>query len=361
MPGLHIGLIGCGGIARIHMEAIQAQAGRVEVVGVMDVDADRLREFAAAHGIPHTYTEMDALFQAHRPDLVVIASPTSLHAEQCRRALEAGAHVLCEKPLAGSLAQLDQIESAVQRTGRTCTSVLQWRFGSSGQHVKRLLDRGEFGQPRVGICQTTWYRAPDYYAAPWRGKWATEMGGASMTLGIHAMDFFLWLMGDWDEVSAMIGTLDREIEVENVSLAHVRFRNGALASIINSALSPRQVSYIRLDCQKATIELEHLYTYGGNNWTLTLPPSAPPSADLERWRRMPEDKLASIPTQFESVLAALEAGQTPWPGVADVRPTLEFLTCLYKSAFTGQPVRRGSIGRDDPFYMSMNGMAAPVG
>ena len=355
MPKLQVALIGCGGIARHHTRAIQEQIDRAEIVGVVDVDEKRARDFADVHGIPHYYGEIDALFQAHRPDLVVITSPSGLHAEQCCQALEAGAHVLCEKPLAGSLAQLDQIESAVQRTGKTCTGVLQWRFGSSGWHVKQLLGQGEFGQPRVGICQTTWYRPSDYYAASWHGRWATELGGVSMTLGIHAMDLFLWLMGEWDEVSAMMDTLDRDIEVENISLAHVRFCNGAMASIINSALSPRQTSYIRLDCQKATIELKHLYGYNRDNWTFTLPPSATQTDDLERWQRMPEDKPASISTQFESVLNALEAGQTPWPGVTDVRPTIEFLTCLYKSAFTGQPVKCGSIGPDDPFYTSMNG------
>jgi predicted dehydrogenase len=360
MPGLQIALIGCGGIAKHHMQALGEQADRVEVVGVMDVDEDRVRGFAKTFGVPHYYVELDALFRAHRPDLVIIASPSGLHVEQCCRALEAGAHVLCEKPLAGSLAQLDHIESAVQRTGKTCTSVLQWRFGSSGKHVKRLLDQGELGQPRVGICQTTWYRPSDYYGS-WHGKWATELGGVSMTLGIHAMDFFLWLMGEWDEVSAMLGTLDRDIEVENVSLAHVRFRSGALASIINSALSPRQVSYIRLDCQKATVELTHLYGYSSDDWTFTLPPSATQTDALERWRRMPENKSASISTQLERVLDALEAGRTPWPGVADVRPTIEFLTCLYKSAFTGQPVRRGSIRPDDPFYASMNGANGSAG
>jgi predicted dehydrogenase len=355
MPRLQIALIGCGRIAHHHMRAIQEQIDRAEVVGVVDVDEKRARDFADAHGIPHYYGETDALFQAHRPDLVIIASPSGIHAEQCCHALEAGAHVLCEKPLAGSLAQLDQIESVVQHTGNTCTSVMQWRFGSSGRHVKQLLEQGEFGQPRVGICQTAWYRTPDYYATPWRGKWATELGGVSMTLGIHAMDFFLWLMGEWDEVNAMMGTLDRDIEVENISLAHVRFCNGAMASIINSALSPHQASYIRLDCQKATVELKHLYGYGNDNWTFTLPPSATRTDELKRWQRMPEDKPASISIQFESVLNALEAGKPPWPGVADMRLTIEFLTCLYKSAFTGQPVKRGSIWPDDPFYMSMNG------
>lgn len=355
MPKLQIALIGCGGIAHRHMRAISEQAGRAEVIGVVDIDASKSCEFAEEFNVPYHYATTDALFQAQKPDLVVIASPSGEHVRHCIQALEAGAHVLCEKPLAGSLAQLDQIESAVQRTGLTCTSVFQWRFGSSGRHVKHLIDQGKLGQPRLGICQTTWYRDATYYQAPWRGKWATELGGASVTLGIHALDFFLWLMGEWDDVSATIATLDRDIEVENIALAQVHFCNGALASVINSALSPRQESYIRIDCQKATVELRHLYGYANEHWTFSLPPSETKTDELAQWQSMPAEKPVSLAAQFEAVLGALERGETPWPGVADVRPTIEFLSSMYKSALTSQTITRGSILPGDPFYSSMNG------
>jgi predicted dehydrogenase len=355
MAKLRIAVAGCGKHAHGHMRSVSTQAERVEVVAVVDVDEEKARAFAEQYSVPHYYTDMDALLQAQTPDLMIISTPPGNHPQNCRQALEAGTHVWCEKPLAGSLAQLDQIEAVARRTGRYCSSVLQWRFGSSGQHVKRLIEQGELGQPRLGICQTTWYRTPDYYAVPWRGKWATELGGVSMTLGIHAMDFFLWLMGEWDEVSAMIGTLDRDIEVENISLAHIRFGNGAMASVINSALSPHQESYIRIDCQKATVELKHLYQYSNDAWTFTPVSFVTQQRELERWQTMPDDKPASLATQFASVLDAMEAGTTPWPGLGDVRQTIEFLTCMYKSASTGRPVTRGSILQDDPFYYHMNG------
>ena len=356
MPKLQVALIGCGNIANGHMRGIREHLDRVDVIGAVDVDESRACEFAERYDIPYYYTKSTALLKAQKPDFVVITSPSGDHFENCIQSLEAGAHVLCEKPLAGSLAQLDQIEAVAQRMGRTCTSVLQWRYGSSGQYVKRLIEQNKLGLPRVGICQTTWFRDANYYETPWRGKWATELGGVSMTLGIHAMDFFLWLMGEWVEVSGTIRTLDRDIEVENISLAHVQFRNGALASVINSALSPRQESYIRIDCQKATLELQHLYGYRGDNWTFTLPPSEAENDELKQLLTLPENDVpATIPAQFEVVLGALERGETPWPSVADVRPTIEFLTCMYKSAFVGQPVKRGSILPGDPFYLSMNG------
>lgn len=355
MAKLKIALAGCGRHAHGHMRSVSTQADRVEIVAVVDVDEAKACEFAKQYFIPHYYTDIDGLLQAQTPDLMIIATPSGDHPQHCQQALEAGAHVWCEKPLAGSLEQLDQIEAVAQRTGRFCSSVLQWRFGSSGQHVKRLIEQCELGQPRLGICQTTWYRPPDYYTVPWRGKWATELGGVSVTLGIHAMDFFLWLMGEWDEVSAMVGTLDRDIEVENISLAHIRFCNRAMGSVINSALSPHQESYIRIDCQKATVELKHLYQYTRDSWTFTPLPFETQPEELEHWQMMPEDKPASLATQLASVLDAMEAGTAPWPGLGEVRHTIEFLTCMYKSAFTGRPVKRGSVLRDDPFYYNMNG------
>ncbi|MBN1562811.1 MAG: Gfo/Idh/MocA family oxidoreductase [Anaerolineae bacterium] len=355
MSKTQIALIGCGKFAHGHMRSIQEQGDRTEVIAVVDIDETRAREFAATYNIPHSYGGPEALFREQHPDLVIIVSPPGDHFHHCIEALEAGSHVLCEKPLAGSLAQLDQIEATIQRTGSTCTGVLQWRYGSSGQHVKRLLDEGALGKPLVGICQTTWYREPAYYEIPWRGKWATELGGVAMTLGIHAMDFFMWLMGDWDTISATVGTLDRDIEVENVALAHVHFSNGAMASLINSAVSPHQESYIRIDCQQATVELRHLYSYRDESWTFTLPPTELRTKALKQWETMPEEKPATIGTQLASLLDALDRSEAPWPRVDDVRSTIEFLTSLYKSAFTGQPVKRGSILPGDPFYMSVNG------
>ena len=150
--------------------------------------------------------------------------------------------MLCEKPLCASLAEMDRIEAAELATGNYCSSVFQWRFGSGGQHLKRLIDTGDLGKPMVANILTTWYRTPEYYAVPWRGKWETELGGCSMGHGIHAMDFLLYQFGEWQEVRAMIGTLDRDIEVEDVSMAMVRFANGAMANITNSVLSPREES-----------------------------------------------------------------------------------------------------------------------
>lgn len=350
-------IIGTGGIARSHIAALGEEKGRVRVVAVADTDPSRARAFCDAYNIPEWYASAEEMLEATRPALVHICTPPSTHLELIVLSLKTGAWVFCEKPLCASLAQMDEIEAAERQSGAYCSSVLQWRFGSGARHLKGLIQSGELGRPLVGLCQTTWYRDQAYYEVPWRGKWATELGGASMGQGIHAMDLLLWLLGDWREVRAMMGTLDREMEVEDVSAATVRFENGAIASIINSVLSPRQETRLRLDFQEATVELESLYGYTNQDWRYSIPETSPHQNLLDRWRDIPKEVPASHASQLAVLLDCMEQNKRPPTSGREARRAIEFLSSLYKSAITAQPVRRGSIGKDDPFYHRMSGLS----
>jgi len=173
--------------------------------------------------------------------------------------------------------------------------------------------------------------------------------------GIHAMDLFLWLLGDWQEVSAMTGTLDRQIEVEDVSLAMVRFNNRALGSIVNSVLSPREETYLRFDFQKASVELTALYSYTNEHWRFSQLPSTQDTSVLALWQALSHDLPASHTTQLTYLLDGLDQRVPPAASTRDVRPTLEFITGIYKSAATGRLVHRGSIVEGDPFYYHVAG------
>lgn len=353
-------IIGTGNIARSHIRALRSEPERVEVVAAVDVVADNLDNFCETHGIPHRYADAQTMLDEQRPDLVHICTPPWTHMDLCLLALRAGAHVLCEKPLVASLDQMDRVQAVEREVGRTCSSVFQWRFGAGSQHFKRLIDSRALGRPLVGICNTTWYRNHEYYLVPWRGKWDTELGGVSMGHGVHAMDFFLWLMGDWAEVSAMAGTLDRNMEVEDVSMVHVAFNSGALGSIVNSVLSPRQESYLRFDFQRATVELSHLYSYDNSDWRYSIPEGATYTDELAAWQTIEADTPVSHAAQLTALLDALERGQAPLTSGPEARKTIEFLTALYKSALTRQPVAQGSIGPEDPFYFHLYGAHKPA-
>jgi predicted dehydrogenase len=171
------------------------------------------------------------------------------------------------------------------------------------------------------------------------------------------MDHLLYLLGDWSEVRAQAATLDRDVEVEDVSMALVRFANGAHASIINSALSPRQETSIRIDFQRATVELTHLYGYTRDNWKLTLAPTAAEEGNtlVQAWQHFPPDQGSTHAAQLADFVADMDVGRRPLTSGDDARRTLELLTSLYKSAFTGQPVVRGSVRPGDPFYTALHG------
>ena len=186
-----------------------------------------------------------------RPDLVSICTPPTLHRDQTVAALRAGAWVWCEKPPVPTLADFDAVEAEEGTEGGPYASIVfQHRFGSGARHVRRLIADGAMGRPLVAHCQTTWYRNAAYYAVPWRGKWETEGGGPAMGHGIHQMDLLLDLLGPWSEVRAMAGRLVHDVQTEDVSTALVRFESGALATVVNSVLSPDEVSRIRIDCER---------------------------------------------------------------------------------------------------------------
>jgi predicted dehydrogenase len=348
-----IAIVGTGGIAGSHVAAIRHNTGQAQLVAAVDVDAARLAAFAKEHGIAG-YVDVAEMLDRERPDVVCVATPPAPHAELSIQCLGHGAWVLCEKPLCASLAELDRIVEAEARTGRHCASVFQWRFGSAGQHLKAMIQRGELGRPLVGVCQTTWFRSQEYYDKPWRGRWDSELGGASMGHGIHAMDLFLWLFDDWREVSAMLGTLDRDIQVEDASVAVVRFDGGGLGTVVNSVLSPHEETYVRLDFQRASVEVRALYHYTNSHWTVT----PAPGADVA-WQ-VPTDEASSHGAQLRTLLESMDRGVAPPAGTAEVRPTFEFLSSLYRSAANGRPVCRGDIVPGDPFYAHVGGTLAGV-
>ncbi len=352
-----IALIGTGNIAGSHLKAIKAAGERAELVAAVDVSEERLSAFCAENDIPHQYTSAAAMLATEQPDLVLIATPPATHIALILECLEAGAWVLCEKPLVGSLADFDSITAVEERTGRYVSTVFQWRFGSAGKHLKSLIGQNALGRPLVGVCNTLWYRNDAYFDVAWRGKWATELGGPTMGHGIHLTDLFLWLMGDWAEISAMMGTLERKIEFEDVAMALVRFESGALGSVVNSVLSPRQESHLRLDFQKATVEVNALYSYRNENWRFTALDADGGAATVAQWDALRQDIGSSHAEQLKDVLDSLDKGERPPVSGGEARRILEFIASLYKSAMTGETVQRGSITLDDPFYYAMNGAA----
>ncbi|MDQ0646527.1 putative dehydrogenase [Microbacterium natoriense] len=347
-------LVGAGGIAdAVHMPSIREIGDELIVVDtVVEIDDDRRTAFAEKWGVPHRTSSLDDALARH-PDLVILCTPPSLHRDQVMACLDAGVTVWCEKPPALSLADYDAMTAGERDGGPWAPIVFQQRYGSGAEHARTLLTSGALGRPLIAHCQTTWFRDEDYFAAPWRGSFSGD-GGPIMALGIHQIDLLLTLLGDWEQISAQIARRSRDIETDDVATAWVRFADGTLVTIANSAVSPAQESHLRIDAEKATVELTHLYGYDNDDWRYTPAPGVP-ETEAATWRNgLPNERSTHTP-QLRTLVADVLAGRRPQASGDDGRKALELVTALYKSALTGQIIRRGSIGDGDPFYAALNG------
>jgi predicted dehydrogenase len=351
---IRVAIVGTGMIAGQHVDAIRELDDELELIGAVDLDESRLDAFADQHAIPARYTEVEELLVRQRPELVHVCTPPSTHASLAIHCLRGGAWVFCEKPPTVSLAELDAVADAEDETGRYCSFVAQMRFGSGARHLRRLIDNSSLGRPLLAIAHTTWFRDAAYYAVPWRGRWESEAGGPTIGHGIHTVDLMLWLFGDWREVRAKIGRVDREIETEDVSLAAIEFENGALGSVVTSVVSPREETYLRFDFQRATVELRHLYAYTDADWRFTPCPGEGDGL-RDEWERFPDSLPSSHVSELREIAACMRRGERPPAGPADVRTTMEFITALYRSAMTGLPVERSSLSAGDRFYRVLHG------
>jgi predicted dehydrogenase len=335
-----------------------AGAGPQPATGVLaaaaDIDGERLAAFAREHGVPAAYRDLDELLGEAKPDLVHICTPPHVHCEQALTCLRAGVSVLAEKPPVISLREFDLLTAAEGDAGPWFASVYQHRFGGAQRRLKGLVSDGALGRPLLAMCHTTWFRDQGYFDVPWRGRWDTEGGGPTMGHGIHQMDMLLDVLGDWTEVRAIARRQARRIRTEDVSLAHVVFASGAVASVVNSVLSPREESYLRFDFERASVEVTHLYGYTDESWRITPAPGwqvpsrvgGPGAASGHR-------------EQFAEVLACLAAGRRPPVAPAESRRTLSLVAGIYASAFTGRPVTPADLGPSSPFYDRMDGGQAP--
>lgn len=342
-PSLTVAIVGTGAIAGEHAQAILAVPG-AEIIAAVDISQESASRFAGQWGIPATYETIDELLAAGPVDVVHVCTPSGFHADQTVRSLNAGAHVVVEKPPALSLDELDAMTDAAIRNDRKLAVVFQQRSGTAAAHVRRLLTSGALGRPLVATCQTLWYREPAYFDVPWRGNWANG-GGPTISLGIHQIDLLAWLLGDWASVQGQLWRLDRDLQTEDVSTAVVTFANGVVASVITSVLSPRQTSSIRIDTEKATITVDHLYGHGNDNWSITPAQHVDP-AEAAGWALPEPEEPSGHDVLLRDIYASLQSGQ-PLPVTAGTPAVaFEIGTAVYSSAATGRVVTPANL-RDD--------------
>jgi UDP-N-acetyl-2-amino-2-deoxyglucuronate dehydrogenase len=223
-------IVGAGVIGAQHAAVARQLADHMELAAIVDVHVERAAKLTAVNGGSAFGSLTEALGQVDI-DVVVVCTPTGQHREVAIEALEAGKHVILEKPAETTVERTDAIIEAQRRAGRLVTVISQHRFDPSTEVVLAAINAGELGRLTSGIASIDWWRGQSYYdSADWRGTWALDGGGALMNQGVHTVDLLVAAFGQPAEVFGYTAALAHQrIEVEDVAVAVVRFESGALA------------------------------------------------------------------------------------------------------------------------------------
>jgi UDP-N-acetyl-2-amino-2-deoxyglucuronate dehydrogenase len=339
------GIVGCGMIANFHAQAIDA-IGDAKLAACFDMFAASADRFAAAQGC-RAYHDLDAMLADPDVQVVTICTPSGAHRDPGVAALNAGKHLLVEKPLEITLAKCDELIAAAAKNGVKLGTIMPSRFSEANLTLKKAIDEGRFGRLTLGDTYVKWWRSQEYYdSGGWRGTWALDGGGAYMNQAIHNVDLLYWFMGDVSQVCGLTDTLAHErIEVEDTGCAVVRFANGALGTLeATTSAYPGLLKKTEIHGTTGSVIVEQddilLWDFAG----------AHPEDDQIRARfgkgsatsgGASDPKAISFvghQKQFEDFLAAIREGRDPAVDGHQGRKSVELILAIYQSSSTGQRV-----------------------
>jgi UDP-N-acetyl-2-amino-2-deoxyglucuronate dehydrogenase len=343
---LRFGIVGCGMISGFHAKALADTKG-AELVGCVSRSSDGTAKFAQKHGC-RAFQSLAEMLGDPEIDAISICSPSGAHLDPALAAAAAGKHVVVEKPLEITTQRCDQIIAATTKAGVKLGVTFQSRFHQASKLFKEAIDAGRFGTITLGDAYVKWFRSQQYYdSGAWRGTWALDGGGALMNQAIHSVDLLLWLMGDVEEISGRIATMTHErIEVEDVAVATLKFKSGALG-VIEATTTAYPGSLKRIEVCGSTgmaiLEEEDLKQWQFLHET--------PEDENIRKRMADRTKTgggAADPAAighhghtmfFDDFVAAVNENRTPLIDGIQGRRSVEVIEAIYRSAKTGQSVR----------------------
>lgn len=338
-------LIGCGRISTNHIKA--AINNKLDIVAVCDLIPDHMEQVLAKHGLEgenkiKRFQDYKQMIAELEPELVSIATESGIHAEIALYCIEQGIHVIIEKPMAMSIADADRIIRYSEEKGVKVCACHQNRFNVAVQRMRKALEEGRFGKLSHGSIHVRWNRNQDYYMqAPWRGTWEQD-GGCLMNQCIHGIDLLRWTFGD--EVEEVYGQTRQQfhkyLEAEDIGMAIVKFKNGAIATIEGTTnVYPQNLE-------------ETLYIFGEQG---TVKIGGTSTNTIDVWNFSDEDKTDQEnkgflevtsnvygnghTSLFADVVDAISSGRKPYVDAVAGRNALEIVLAIYKSQKTGMPVK----------------------
>lgn len=338
---MKFGIIGTGMIGGFHAKAIQAMNGG-ELAGVADASPERAAVMGETYQV-RAFESVEAMLASPEIEIVTIGTPSGAHYKPAMAAIEAGKHVLIEKPLEITTKRIDALMEAARKHGVTLAAVLNRRFHPAMDAFKRAADTKRFGTLTSASAYVKWYRDQAYYdSAAWRGTWALDGGGALMNQSIHTIDALLYLAGPVRSVHASTACLAHEnIEVEDAAVAILEFENGARGVIEGSTCAWSTAGHPARVQLAGTAGSVFLADEAFEIWDF----KDPLPEDDEVRRTMMQGAQAGLGANdpkainfyqhqrnFEEVVKAIREGREPTTSSVEARKSVELIEAIYESA-----------------------------
>ncbi len=336
-PPLGVAVVGLGvGVA--HLWAWKRVPDHFTVAAVCDHDPTRLAATVERFPNALAVTDLDELIGRDGVDVIDLCTPPSLHLEQISRILRAGQHVVCEKPLVATVAEVDELAAIERETGKRVMPIFQYRFGSGLQKLRHLVDAGVTGPLHTATIEVSWRRRADYYAAPWRGTIEGELGGVLLTHAVHALDMLTTVAGRVRSVSARIATRVNDVETEDCAAVTLELEGGALATLSATLGSSAEITRHRFCFANVTAESNtEPYTNASDPWTFT-PDSAAAGEAIDAALATFEPTAENFLGQFERYGVALRDGHELPVTLTDARAAIAAVRAMYESASSRKEV-----------------------
>lgn len=338
-------LVGCGRIATNHIKA--AKNNQLDIVAVCDVKPEAMETLLAKHGLERDpsirhYADYRQMLGENDLDLVAIATESGAHARIALDCIERGVHVIIEKPIAMSMADADEIIRRSEEKGTKVCACHQNRFNIAVQETRRALEAGRFGKLSHGSIHVRWNRDRNYYTqAPWRGTWAQD-GGCLMNQCIHGIDLLRWMMGD--EVEEVYGATRQQfhdyLECEDVGMAVVKFKNGAIGTIegTSNAYPKNLEETLYLFGRNGTVKIGGTSTNNIDVWDFA------DEAEADRGKKGLQEATSNVygnghTSLYADMIEAIQGDRRPYVDAVAGRNALELVLAIYQSSATGKPVK----------------------
>ncbi|HVF33617.1 MAG TPA: Gfo/Idh/MocA family oxidoreductase [Acidimicrobiales bacterium] len=324
------------GVGRAHLWAWKRLPDDFRVAAVCDHDADRRAATGERFPDAAVAADLDEVLARPDVDVVDLCTPPALHLEQITAVLRAGKDVVCEKPVVGTVGEVDQLLAVEAKTGHRVMPIFQYRYGHGLQKLRHLVDAGATGPLHTATVEVSWLRGPAYYSAPWRGTVAGELGGVLLTHAVHALDMLTYVAGPVVAVSARTAIRVNDVETEDCAAATLELDGGALATLSATLGSLVEITRHRLCFARLTAESgTDPYTNSSDPWAFTGA-----GFDVAEALRGFVPRAENFLGQFERYAEALRVPGAELPvTLHDARRAIAAVAAMYESAAGRREVR----------------------